>query len=304
MSGHLQRSSPLRGYVPVLVLAMILYTLLYPNPILVCCFLLVVSQYFVRVVVGPRIIRSCLKHADAEKTIYFVDKFIYHTLGFILAIAACNGTILCWIETCFDITVDCGARQQEIDFAYQYQIAYYAGSLIHMTLFDTHSSEFRIMLIHHCAAFILICYSYCTPLSHAGIVIMAIHNGTDIFLYGAKLCRKNCLNLPIIEKILFIALIITFFGARLVFLPYQTMQHVLVVGYQLNIEPYLCGLLFILTILQVRWGMLMIRAAFTLAKDGNIEDPRDIKNCSSKECYQKLKQIIEIARIPEKNHTE
>lgn len=263
-----------------IVLGVIAYAVIRPNFLLVGCFaftgIQLMKMWFTRNILFPSVLGKYFEGiSDKHKTVELLDKLLHHTLGFLFAVLACKSAFWCWMEHSFDTRIGCNVLQYEINLAYQYQFSYYCASLIYMAMLDSRAGEFSIMVIHHCVAMGLVYCSYDTGLSHAGIVIVAIHDGTDIFLYFAKLCRKTCLNLGTMEIISFLGLVISFWGARLIFLPYQLLKHIIVVGPQLETECVLYGLLLLLMYLQLRWGILMIKIVVDLLTGKGIKDPRE-----------------------------
>lgn len=106
--------------------------------------------------------------------------------------------------------------QESADAIYLLELSFWVSCLFFMAV-ETVRKDFVELLVHHIATITLISLSYTYGYYRIGLVVMAIHDVGDIFLYSAKLC--NYLELKTLTNILFVIFVLVFFVSRLVIFP-------------------------------------------------------------------------------------
>mmetsp|Transcript_47625 Transcript_47625/g.116696 ORF Transcript_47625/g.116696 Transcript_47625/m.116696 type:complete len:323 (+) Transcript_47625:61-1029(+) len=100
---------------------------------------------------------------------------------------------------------------------YLVELGFYVGCLTFLFLIDTRRSDFRQYVIHHCATLALVLGSWLLGYTRFGAYIIALHDVSDIFLYGAKCVHY--LGWRGYDTALFVVFAITFYVTRLYMLP-------------------------------------------------------------------------------------
>lgn len=103
--------------------------------------------------------------------------------------------------------------QGEHDY-YAQSAAFYASALLFLVVFDSRRSDFRELVLHHVVTIGLVVMSYLYSYVRAGIVIMALHDVGDIFLYTAKFVHH--LGIRGLDTAIFTVFAVTFYVTRLV----------------------------------------------------------------------------------------
>jgi len=160
--------------------------------------------------------------------------------------------------------------------------------------FETRRKDFIEMCVHHSSTVFLISFSYLFDFARPGILIMSLHDLGDIFLYAAKSAQYR--GLRTLADILFASFAISFYVARLMFLPFGIVYPLAASIWQGNSSPamrvilsygqgttltWLVAALGLLVCLHCMWGAtiarMVMRTAFasnkkkTVTEDG---DPR------------------------------
>lgn len=86
-----------------------------------------------------------------------------------------------------------GWPNQELGFSmkqfYMCQCGFYIYSIGALLIWETRRKDFLIMMSHHIITSVLIGYSYLTRCYRVGIVILALHDTSDVFMEAAKVCK-------------------------------------------------------------------------------------------------------------------
>ncbi len=139
-------------------------------------------------------------------------------------------------------------------FKYYYLIAlgYTLTDLVYLLFIYDSSSDFPVMLTHHSATISLILFSYLTGISHIGVVVLFLHDFTDIFVYFTRIVVNANIKRSIkyFEAAVFL---LVYFYMRI-----YTFGKVIIMGYMyfddFNIQlTYLMRFLCVLMLMHIYW---------------------------------------------------
>lgn len=99
-------------------------------------------------------------------------------------------------------------------FYYSQSCGFYMSGLIFTVFLDTRHSDFYEMVIHHVSTISLIVLSYMYGYIRVGVIVIALHDVGDIFLYSSKLLHH--MGVKGMDIFLFVCFAITFYITRLV----------------------------------------------------------------------------------------
>lgn len=74
---------------------------------------------------------------------------------------------------------------------YMYTNGFYTYSIFALIFWETRRSDFGVSMGHHVASVILITMSYICRFSRVGSVVLAIHDGSDVFLEVGKMSKYS-----------------------------------------------------------------------------------------------------------------
>jgi len=109
------------------------------------------------------------------------------------------------------------AIESEAINVYLLELSFWVSCLFFMAV-ESVRKDFVELLVHHAATITLIALSYVYGYYRIGLLVMAIHDIGDIFLYSAKFC--NYLDLKLSTNVLFVTFVLVFFFTRLVVFPF------------------------------------------------------------------------------------
>lgn len=158
--------------------------------------------------------------------------------------------------------------------------------------FETRRKDIVEMTIHHVTTILLISISYMTGFARPGIMVMAVHDIGDIFLYSAKSCQYR--RFQALADVLFTMFAVTFYISRIFCFPkyviYPLAKHMwsesptgpiigpMIKAGHLSTLWFLDGLLCVLLGLHIMWGTTIAKMVWksilcknSVAKEG---DPR------------------------------
>lgn len=169
----------------------------------------------------------------------------------------------------------------EIKWYYFIELALYLQLCV-TQLSDTKRKDFWQQYVHHIVTILLISGSYSSGHFRFGAVIMFIHDASDFWLEGAKVC--NYAKIERLSEILFIFFALTFYATRWVYFPFWVLQTFMkenarICGSQTSYLsfPYLMlYLCFILCALHFYWGILVARMIYKFTLAGKIE--KDVRS--------------------------
>lgn len=176
---------------------------------------------------------------------------------------------------------------------YAVYVAFYVHQLIFL-FFDTKSSDFIALLIHHLITLSIVVASWAIGFTRVGSFTMVLHDVSDVFLEVAKCfnySQKKHPKLSTGADVAFVIFATTFFYLRLYIYPtrvvhsalFQGCEHVTCVEAPWPIEAcwrtgvaiFFYPLLIGLQLLQVFWGYKVIGVVTTVIMGKPLEDPRD-----------------------------
>lgn len=122
---------------------------------------------------------------------------------------------------------------------YSQAFGFYLSALIFLVAFDPRRSDFNELLLHHGVTLGLVVGSYLYGYVRTGILIIALHDIGDVFLYGAKFVHY--LGYKGLDTALFVVFTITFYVTRL--LVYSRIVYAISVETLISVSetPTLCG---------------------------------------------------------------
>ncbi|XP_059652877.1 ceramide synthase LOH2-like [Cornus florida] len=71
------------------------------------------------------------------------------------------------------------------------QCGFYAYSIVALLMWETRRKDFSVMMSHHVITVFLIGYSYISRFFRIGSVILALHDGSDVFMEAAKVFKYS-----------------------------------------------------------------------------------------------------------------
>mmetsp|Transcript_46250 Transcript_46250/g.118078 ORF Transcript_46250/g.118078 Transcript_46250/m.118078 type:complete len:282 (-) Transcript_46250:324-1169(-) len=184
-----------------------------------------------------------------------------------------------WLDDCghFWAAYPSQAHSPELLQYYWLEMAFYISSQFMLVCWETRRSDFYAMFIHHCATNSLIMFSYHKSCLRIGSVIMLLHDISDVFLEGAKLCKYAAREAA--ADGLFGAFMLSWAVLRLYYFPVVIVQHVVTESLQhLGDEAsyYTFSLLLCtLVVLHVYWFWLILRVAVNKLVTGKVDDVRE-----------------------------
>ncbi|TQD85620.1 hypothetical protein C1H46_028794 [Malus baccata] len=174
---------------------------------------------------------------------------------------------------------------------YMYSAGFYIYSTFALVFWETRRSDFVVSMAHHLTTTILIVASYIFKFSRVGSIILALHEGSDVFLEIAKL-SKYC-GFEILAGVAFVTFVLSWTVLRLIYFPFwiiwSTSYEALL---KLDKEKHIVDgsiyyylfntLLICLLICHVYWWKLMVRMLVKqIQARGKVDD--DVRSDSESE---------------------
>ncbi|XP_075494105.1 ceramide synthase LOH2-like [Primulina tabacum] len=78
-----------------------------------------------------------------------------------------------------------------IKLIYMAQCGFYLYSIVALLIWETRRKDFAVMMSHHVVTVILISYSYITRFFRSGVVVLALHDASDVFMEAAKVFKYS-----------------------------------------------------------------------------------------------------------------
>lgn len=214
------------------------------------------------------------------------DNLEYHNNGWRNAIFTLNYDLI-YYSGSFKFSLEILAY-----LCYLYQLAYY----VHALMTDLFSSkerkkDFLVMVVHHIVAFTLIVIAcYYDELRRPGLVILFLHDSTDVLLYVSKILAY--IGASRSSKLSFFLFSVTFILVRLGFFPVNLILYERLWGYvspgrnlttyalvQLELWPKVAHyLLWLLICCHLFWTVIILNMCVDVYLRGNdLEDFRETK---------------------------
>ncbi|XP_068963257.1 ceramide synthase 4-like, partial [Petaurus breviceps papuanus] len=154
---------------------------------------------------------------------------------------------------------------------YVLELGFYFSLLLTLT-HDVKRKDFYGYIIHHFMTITLMCYSYSANLMRIGVLVILLHDVSDIFLEAGKMLAYAKWNKA--KNIMFIIFALVFFVSRLIFFPnkviytsyyvFQTNNHFFFGYYFSN------ALLMIAQSLNIFWSFLILKLFYKLLSEGQV----------------------------------
>mmetsp|Transcript_10181 Transcript_10181/g.21773 ORF Transcript_10181/g.21773 Transcript_10181/m.21773 type:complete len:318 (-) Transcript_10181:652-1605(-) len=166
---------------------------------------------------------------------------------------------------------------------YCIETGFYLQSIHFLMFHEVRRKDWLESMIHHIVTAGLLCYSYYVNFTRIGIMVMLIHDVSDIFLELAKLCRyaKQQTGALVAFGVFFVTWILS----RVMYFPLVIIRsgltepiHYARVHGVTNIEPHFTlfnGMLIILFLLHVYWTYLIFQVLLRQLFVGNTYDVRE-----------------------------
>ncbi|XP_009766541.1 alternaria stem canker resistance protein 1-like [Nicotiana sylvestris] len=164
---------------------------------------------------------------------------------------------------------------------YMYAGGFYLYSIFALLYWETRRKDFAAQMVHHITTVSLIVLSYIFGLTRVGSVILAIHDGSDVFMEIAKMSRYS--GFQRIADIFFIIFAVAFASLRIICFPFWVLRStcyeiLFIVDTEKNrtegtILYFLFNsLLVCLLVLHIFWMRLILRMVNDLITKGHITD--------------------------------
>ncbi|KAL3350596.1 hypothetical protein AABB24_023163 [Solanum stoloniferum] len=109
-----------------------------------------------------------------------------------------------------------------IKLIYMCQCGFYLYSIAALVVWETRRKDFAVMMSHHIVTVFLISSSYILSFFRIGIVILALHDASDVFLEAAKVFKYSEKELG--ASVLFGCFAVSWLALRLVFFPFWVIR--------------------------------------------------------------------------------
>lgn len=182
---------------------------------------------------------------------------------------------------------------------YSQAFGFYVSALVFIIVFDARRSDFVELVLHHGVTLGLVAFSYAVGYVRVGMIVVALHDVGDIFLYGAKFVHY--LGLAGLDTALFVVFTITFYVTRL--LLYSRIVYAISIETLISVveTPALCGwarffdtyiwhwlfftvFLCTLLVLHCFWFSLVLRMCYReLCLGKKVSDEGDIRSDDEEE---------------------
>lgn len=166
------------------------------------------------------------------------------------------------------------------DIYYMTALGYCLTDLIWLLFIYELQTDFNMMLLHHSCTISLISFSYLTNYSHAGCVILFLHDVGDIFVYfmriiiNIKIQSFLKIGAGLIFVLVFIYTRIFVFGKVLYTLVFDT-------TWEKGVEIYvLITFGCFLYMMHVNWVYLIFKKIYSAMVENKIEDTSNIQTVS------------------------
>lgn len=170
---------------------------------------------------------------------------------------------------------------REVITYYTFKLGFYCSLLISSIVFDVRRKDFIEGLIHHVTTILLMSLSYSSNFVRIGMLVMLLHDVSDVFLEAAKIVfyvKED----HIATDILFATFATVFGITRLYLFPFYLIRHTTyqLSGYFVSEEWYsgsiLRWLLVVLVCLHMFWFYLILKMIVSSIKNGStVSDIRE-----------------------------
>lgn len=196
-----------------------------------------------------------------------------------------------WTLTDWPHSVPCNVRD-----IYLLELGFWLSCVAFLAV-ETPRKDYLQMGVHHVTTVVLIGLSYMYGYYRIGLLIMALHDIGDVFLYSAKFF--NYLQAVVVTNVLFGIFVIVFFISRLVLFP-SVLRAAWgpVTGYLPEVDYrqfpgsyILPGLLTVLQILHLIWFVLILKMVNRMFIVESSEPTKDIRSEDEQESEMKTSTL-------------
>ncbi|GLI70104.1 hypothetical protein VaNZ11_014883 [Volvox africanus] len=163
------------------------------------------------------------------------------------------------------------------------EAGFYLQAIHFLAVHEERRKDWHESMIHHVVTSGLLFYSYAVNFTRVGVVVILIHDVSDIFLELAKLCRYA--DRGDIGVLAFIVFFVSWVVCRVIIFPVFVIRStlfepVVLVAAYLGIEPrphweIFNGLLLILFVLHLYWTVLIFQVIMRQFTHGRLTDVRE-----------------------------
>lgn len=159
---------------------------------------------------------------------------------------------------------------------YLFELAFYVQALVALFL-ETRTDDFVVLVAHHVATIILVLGSYMCRYQRIGLLILILHDISDVFLYGAKMVKY--IELTTITNMCFGAFAVSFFLCRLYLFPVFAIRSAafdsLSIGRHIPLHAVTNVCLVALLIMHCYWWVLIMRIILKMWRGQGVQDIRE-----------------------------
>ncbi|XP_050364356.1 ceramide synthase LOH2 [Argentina anserina] len=105
-----------------------------------------------------------------------------------------------------------------LKLVYMCQCGFYTYSIVALLTWETRRKDFSVMMSHHVITVFLIGMSYITSFFRIGSIILALHDGSDVFMEAAKVFKYSGKELA--ASVLFGCFAVSWLVLRLIYFPF------------------------------------------------------------------------------------
>ncbi|CAM6105194.1 unnamed protein product [Calypogeia fissa] len=182
----------------------------------------------------------------------------------------------------------------KLKLLYGFAGGFYAYSILALIFWETRRKDFGVSMSHHVATVVLIIFSYLARFARVGSVVLAVHDGSDVFLEVGKLTKYS--GYEIIPSISFVLFAISWVILRLLIFPFWVIRSTSYEVLTILDRDYLNGpllyylfntLLISLFVLHIYWWILIWRMIVRqIEARGKVAD--DVRSDSDEEEDEKI----------------
>lgn len=247
-----------------------------------------IAQRLPKPLFGKILSSSGMKAEKVRKLYENLFYALWHTLSFALVVLTMMKED--WFHS-YLATWDAGhsfynfphSTSRDVESLYLFELGFWISCLAFLSV-ETVRKDSLEMTIHHVTTIGLIALSHAFGYNRIGLLIMAIHDAGDIFLYAAKFF--NYLNFVYLTNALFGLFVVVFFISRLLVFPSVIfVAWGPITGYvnafdwrEHNGSIILPSLLVVLQILHVMWFYLILRMVVNMFRNDKKQVEGDIRS--------------------------
>lgn len=151
---------------------------------------------------------------------------------------------------------------------YMYVGGFYTYSIFALIFWETKRSDWGVSMSHHIATAILIVLSYILRFARVGSIVLALHDGSDVFLEIGKMSKYT--GVECLASVAFILFVLSWIILRLIYYPFwilRSTSYEVLLKLDKDKHPFegpiyyyvFNTLLFSLLVLNIYWWVLIYR---------------------------------------------